>query len=95
MMRTTMTVIAGILLVCFSLNVCVGAENGWIQLFDGKTFAGSANQIPQGWIKKTGIYSVKIITGFVPPGKTVNTVVGGFSTGLETAPGRGSNSRQR
>jgi hypothetical protein len=45
-----MTVIAAILLVCSSLNVCVGAEDGWIQLFDGKTFDGwKASENKDSW----------------------------------------------
>jgi len=40
MTRATLTVTAALLLVCFSLSVCIGAEDDWTQLFDGKTFDG-------------------------------------------------------
>ncbi len=55
MMRATLTVIAAVLLVCFSLNVCVGEEDGWIQLTDGKTFDGwKASENTDSWKVEDG-----------------------------------------
>ncbi len=50
MMRATLTVTAAVLLVSFSLSVCVGEEEGWTQLMDGKTFDGwKASENTDSW----------------------------------------------
>lgn len=47
---TRATVTGAVLLVCFSLSVCVGEEDGWIQLCDGKTFEGwKASENTDSW----------------------------------------------